>query len=102
MRRFVIALLGAACFASAAAGQGSQPIVAIHDSELTRALEANPATFPTPAGAGTTGFEWWAPDWHYFVLPESVMEACRSDGTLFTTVGDSNITAGLLLTNGLP
>ena len=33
-------------------------------------------------------------------MPEAVTEALRSDGTAFTTVGDSNITAGLLLTNG--
>src|SRR5213078_4502099 len=36
------------------------PVVAIHDSELTRALETMPATNPgTPAGAGASGFEWW-------------------------------------------
>src|SRR5207245_8228546 len=29
-------------------------------------------------------------------------EALRSDGTSFTVVGDSNISAGLLLTNGAP
>src|SRR5258705_2952715 len=35
-------------------------------------------------------------------MPESLKEAMRSDGTAFTVVGDSNITAGVLLTNGLP
>ena len=35
-------------------------------------------------------------------MPEAVKEALRSDGTAFTVVGDSNITAGVLLTNGLP
>ena len=81
-------------------GQGTQPLVAIHDSELTRALESMPATNATPRGAGTTSNEWWTTDWHYFVMPESVKEALRSDGTAFTVVGDSNITAGLVLTNG--
>jgi hypothetical protein len=91
------------CAASLAAfGQGMQPQVAIHDSELTRALESIPASSPTPTGPGTTGFEWWPTNWHYFVMPESLKEALRSDGTAFTVVGDSNITAGVLLTNGLP
>ena len=81
-------------------GQGTQPIVAIHDSELTRALESMPATNGTPTGSGTTGYQWWPTDWHYFVMPDSVKEALRSDGTAFTVVGDSNITAGVLLTNG--
>ncbi len=35
-------------------------------------------------------------------MPDSVKEALRSDGTAFTVVGDSNITAGVLLTNGVP
>src|SRR5436190_4853682 len=83
-------------------GQGVQPIVAVHDSELTRALEAMPAVAPTPTGPGTTGNQWWTTDWHYFVMPEAMQEALRSDGTPFTKVSDSNITAGVLLTNGLP
>src|SRR5437868_1663291 len=87
---------------TAANSQTAQPVVAIHDSELTRALEGMSAIAPTPTGAGTTGFQWWPTDWHYFVMPESVKEALRSDGTAFTVVGDSNIVAGLLLTNGLP
>src|SRR4051812_12719229 len=88
--------------ASAALGQSIQPLVAIHDSELTRALEALLAVAPTPSGVGTTGKQWWPTDWHYFVMPEAMKEALRSDGTAFTVVGDSNITAGVLLTNGLP
>ena len=32
----------------------------------------------------------------------SVKEAMRSDGTPFATIGDSNITAGVLVTNGQP
>src|SRR5215471_18918850 len=102
MKRLMGPVLGALCLASSANGQPTQPFVAIHDSELTRALESIPATPPTPVGAGTTGFEWWTPDWHYFVMPESLMEALRSDGTAFTTVGDSNITTGALLDNGAP
>src|SRR5882762_1912118 len=79
-----------------------QPVVAIHDSELTRSLELMPAVSPTPAGSGTTGFQWWPTDWHYFVMPESAQEALRSDGTAFTVIGDTNITSGLLLANGAP
>ena len=90
------------CGVPAVLGQGTQPIVAIHDSELTRALESMPASGATPTGSGTTGNQWWPTDWHYFVMPDSVKEALRSDGTAFTVVGDSNITAGVLLTNGLP
>src|SRR4029077_19477601 len=83
-------------------GQSTQPLVAIHDSELTRALETMAALGATPTGAGTTGNQWWPTDWHYFVMPEAMKEALRSDGTAFTVVGDSNITAGMLLTNGAP
>src|ERR1700740_1922042 len=75
---------------------GIEPVVAIHDSELTRALESMPAGPSTPSGSGASGFQWWTTDWHYFVMPESVEEALRSDGTAFTVIGDSNITAGLL------
>src|SRR5437762_820297 len=82
--------------------QPTLPLVAIHDSELTRSLETVAATPPTPSGAGTTGMQWWPTDWHYFVMPESLKEALRSDGTPFSVVGDSNITSGLLLTNGSP
>src|SRR5438876_7328903 len=102
MRLLSFAVICATFLLPVANAQETQPIVAIHDSELTRALESIPATAPTPSGPGTTGFEWWTRDWHYFVMPEAVTEALRSDGTAFTTVGDSNITAGLLLTNGLP
>src|SRR5207244_888362 len=91
---------GLAIWSAAAA---PQPMVAIHDSELTRALDGLPAVnASTPTGVGTSGFEWWPTNWHYFVMPEAIKEALRSDGTAFTVVGDSNITAGILLTNGLP
>jgi hypothetical protein len=82
--------------------QVTQPMVAIHDSELTRALEAMPATGATPTGAGTTGNQWWPRDWHYFVMPEAAKEALRSDGTAFAVVSDSDVSSGLLLSNGLP
>src|SRR5947209_8639547 len=61
-------------------GQTPQPLVAIHDSELTRALDSSnsPAVFPTPTNAGTTGLQWWINDWHYFVMPEAAREAMRS------------------------
>src|SRR5258708_34151452 len=85
-----------------AQAQVTQPMVAIHDSELTRALETMPASGSTPTGTNTTGFQWWTTDWHYFVMPESLKEALRSDGTAFTVIGDSNITAGLLQPNGSP
>ena len=89
--------LGASVF-----GQVTQPMVAIHDSELTRALETMPASGATPTGTGTTGKQWWTTDWHYFVMPDSLKDALRSDGTAFTVIGDSNITTGLLLPNGAP
>src|SRR5437016_7227889 len=104
-RRVKASILAFWCFlwaAPAVLGQATQPMVAIHDSELTRALETMPAAAPTPNGAGTTGKQWWPTNWHYFVMPEAIKEALRSDGTAFTVVGDSNITAGILLTNGLP
>src|SRR4051794_2696962 len=87
-----------------ALAQVTQPIVAVHDSEWTRFLDSSnaPAVSPTPTGPGTTGLQWWTTNWHYFVMPESVKEALRSDGTAFTVVGDSNIASGVLLSNGLP
>jgi hypothetical protein len=98
---FVCALL-VACGAGRALAQGTQPLVAIHDSELTRAMETQAASNGAPTGPGTSGNQWWPTDWHYFVMPESLKEAFRSDGTAFTVLGDSNITAGALLTNGVP
>jgi hypothetical protein len=44
-----------------------------------------------------------ATNWNYFVLPESVKEALRSDGTPWTVLSDLDIANGLLLTtNGTP
>jgi len=77
-------------------GQGAQPIVAIHDSEFTRALESMPASGATPTGSGYSGEQWYITQWHYFVMPDAVKEALRSDGTAYTVVGDSNILAGVL------
>jgi hypothetical protein len=86
-----------------APGQLPQPIVAIHDSELTRALELMAATNGTPSGNSTTGFQWWPTNWPYFVMPDSVKEALRSDGSAFAVLSDSNIAAGQLLnSNGQP
>lgn len=80
-----------------------QPMVAIHDSELTRALESMPASGATPTGAGTTSNQWWTTQWHYFVMPDSAKEALRSDGTAFAVVSDADISTGSLLdANGLP
>jgi len=77
------------------------PVVAIHVSELTEALEKMPAVgtnTPQPPGtAETSGYQWYYTSWHYYVLYESVMEALRSDGTPFVTVSDADISAGKLL-----
>ena len=91
----LLAWLGAGLFARA-----ELPVVAVHDSELTRALETAPAGAGTPAG---TGFQWWPTTWHYFVMPESVKETLRSDGTAYAVVSDAQIAAGNLIdSNGYP
>ena len=92
-----MAVLAIFWLASGNPASALQPLVAVHDSELTRALESMPASGGVPTGAGTTGFQWWPTNWHYFVMPDAVKEALRSDGTAFTVVGDSNITSGNLL-----
>jgi uncharacterized repeat protein (TIGR01451 family) len=58
------------------------PLVAIHVSENTQALEAQGA---------------WYTSWHYFVMHESLKEALRSDGTPFVEVSDAQIAGGELL-----
>ncbi len=78
-------------------GAPPQPAVAIHVSELTAALETMPASGMTPTNAGTTGYQWWPQAWHYFVMPQSLEEALRSDGTPFVEVSDADIAAGRLL-----
>jgi len=80
-----------------AASSLPEPLVALHVSELTQALETIPATPPTPTGPGTTGYEWFYTSWHYFVAYESLKEALRSDGTPFVEISDADIAAGLLL-----
>ena len=99
----LVALLGGAATVNGSTFLAN-PIVAIHDSEWTRALEMMTATnSTTPTGSGTTGKEWWPTNWHYFVMPESIKEALRSDGTAFAVVGDSNIVSGALVdANGQP
>jgi len=77
---------------------GQQPRVAIHVSELTQALETMPASGSTPTGSGTTGFQWWRPEWRYGFITESIKELLRSDGTPFAEVSDADISAGQLLT----
>ena len=73
------------------------PVVAIHVSELTQALETMPATPPTPTGLGTSGKQWWYTSWHYFVAYDTLEEALRSDGTPYVEVSDADIAAGNLL-----
>lgn len=54
LRIYGLAVLMLCSFAlvSSTRGQGTLPIVAIHDSELTRALASMPATGSTPTGPG--------------------------------------------------
>ena len=69
--------------------QTPQPMVAIHNSELTQALENLPGA-------------WWT-SWHYFIVPASLKEALKSDGTPFVEISDADIAAGNLLnTDGSP
>jgi hypothetical protein len=83
---------------------GLEPLVAIHVSEITQALETIPATPPTPlAGPDSTGYEWAYTSWHYFVAYESLKEALRSDGTPFIEISDADIASGnLLYSDGSP
>ena len=82
------------------------PVVAIHVSELTQALETIPAGANTPkppAFPDASGNEWWYTAWHYFVMPESLKEALDADGTPYVVVTDADILAGNLLnTDGSP
>ena len=81
----------------------SAPVVAIHVSERTAALESVIASAPTPMGSGTTGNEWWITSWRYFVAYQSLEEALKADGTPFVEVSDADIAAGeLLTTEGKP
>ena len=89
--------LFAACLLCPVQAYAEQPVVAIHDSELTRALETMPASGATPTGPGTTGFQWWPTNWHYFVMPDAAGQMLSSDGTAFTDVSDAQIGSGQLL-----
>ena len=82
---------------AAQASANTLPVVAIHVSALTQALEGMPASPPTPTGPGTSGYEWWYTSWHYFVMYESLEEALRSDGTPFVEVTDEDIRNGWLI-----
>ena len=82
---------------AAQASANTLPVVAIHVSALTQALEGMPASPPTPTGPGTSGYEWWYTSWHYFVMYESLKEALRSDGTPFVEVTDEDIRNGWLI-----
>ena len=95
MRKLLLSICSVACLCLSALA--AEPVVAIHVSELTQALESTAAGPSTPSGPDTTGKEWWTPWWHYFVMSESVKEALRSDGTPFVIVTDADITAGNLL-----
>lgn len=95
MKKLLVIILAVVCFSPFATA--GQPVVAIHVSELTQALEGKAAVSPTPMGPGTTGFQWWTPWWHYFVMSDSLQEALRSDGTPFVVVSDADIRSGNLL-----
>ena len=81
-----------------AAADPPVPVVAIHVSEHTAALEGMTASAPTPTGSGNSGKEWWITSWRYFVAHQSLEEALKSDGTPYVEVTDANIAAGNLLT----
>lgn len=83
----------------AQAQDGPLPVVAVHVSELTQALETMPAAASTPHGNGTTGKEWWDSSWHYFTFYESLEDALNADGTPFVEVSDADIRSGRLLTS---
>ncbi|MEK7781160.1 MAG: Ig-like domain-containing protein, partial [Verrucomicrobiota bacterium] len=94
--------VGALLLAPVVHAQSTLPVVAIHDSELTRALATMPATGQTPTGPGTTGAQWWSGEWNYFVMPETMKEMLRADGTTYRAVSDADISAGDLVVNGQP
>ena len=63
-----------------ARAQNTQPLVAIHYSELTEAMQTEVASngYPT-ASQGGTGYQWWPTNWNYFVMPETLEQAFHSD-----------------------
>ncbi len=81
----------------------AQPVVAIHVSEITNAMETTPARSPTPSGYGTSGYQWWYTSWHYYTIYQALEEALQSDGTPYVEVTDADIASGaLLLSDGTP
>jgi VCBS repeat-containing protein len=96
-RRFGLALLGVMVAGVRLSAATTQPLVAVHDSEYTRALATMPATSGVPTGTGTTGYQWWPTNWNYFVMPDAVEEALNADGTAYTVVTDKMISNGALL-----
>ena len=92
----VVGIAQLASLPLAQAATPPEPLVAIHVSERTQALETMPASPPTPIGPDFTGFEWWYATWRYFVAYESLKEALRSDGTPFVEVSDNDIETGML------
>jgi hypothetical protein len=84
------------------AASAMRPVVAIHVSEWTQALENMPAVAPVPAGHGYSGFSWFYTSWHYSTIYESLKIALESDGTPYELVTDADIASGALIENGSP
>jgi hypothetical protein len=84
------------------ASSARRPVVAIHVSEWTQALETLPAVAPVPSGSGFSGYSWFYTSWHYSTIYESLKIALESDGTLYQVVTDADIAAGALLEEGSP
>jgi hypothetical protein len=84
------------------AASARRPVVAIHVSEWTQALETMPAAAPVPTGDGYSGFSWFYTSWHYFTIYESIKIALESDGTPYQVITDAEIAAGILLEDGTP
>jgi hypothetical protein len=79
-----------------------QPVVAIHVSELTQALESLPAVSPMPRGTGFTGMSWFLTSWHYASIYESIKIALESDGTPYQIITDADIAGGRLMDGNSP
>jgi hypothetical protein len=73
--------------------------VAIHDSSRSRINDTNPNANGRwlPSDPATL-----VPLFRYFVMPESVKEALRSDGTPFVVLDDADLLTKLLMPNGAP
>jgi len=84
------------------AASATRPVVAIHVSEWTQALETMPAVAPVPTGTGYSGNSWFYTSWHYSTIVESIKIALEADGTPYQVVTDADIAAGALLEGGAP